>query len=419
MNHVAHTLLVIALVTACFAAPETTASPAAPSGSSHIAAGVTSPAQQNAIGSAAIRTLRYATQARNAIHKKDLQTAEQDLQRSRELLELIRAARPMASIKEHIWVARQHMEYETTGEIIDDLMLIDAELVNLGGITPTVKAHRHLQAAQAFLQAGNMQGAQAELDRLEASLVFTEIDLPLAAAEEQIITAQTLLTQGKPEAADKALASAEESIQFLAVMGSTPLARARDDLHKAAGNYREKHYAAARDDLARAGSWLRLAGERSLDKGRQGAQQLAKEIDALETKIEQETDNQAHTLGGFIHRSLALIEHEAEGMWLRYKQQQASNQTLRKLIDAKLHLFYAGHELQRGIDNAAIRKELRSTDDYLEEALEEARPEIRKRVTQVRAEVAAIDAGLDGDREDAKVRYEETMADLRRLIREN
>lgn len=419
MNHVAHTLLVIALVTGSIAGQEVTATPAAHPDTSHIPAGVTSPAQQNAIGSAAIRTLRYATQARNAIHKKDLKTAEQDLQRSRELLELIRAARPAASVKEHIWVARQHMEYETATEVIDDLMLIDAELVNLGDITATVEAHRHLQAAQAFLKAGDMQGAQTELDRLEASLIFTEIDLPLAAAEEQIISAQALLVEGKPDAADKFLASAEESIQFLAVVGSTPLARARDDLHRAAGNYREEHYAAARADLARAGSWLRLAGERSVEKGRQGAQQLADEIEALGKKIEQAADNQSHTLGGFIHRSLALIEHEAEGMWLRYKQQQASNQTLRKLIDAKLHLFYAGHELQRGDDIASIRKELRSTDSYLGEALAEARPEIRKRVTQVRAEVAAIDAGLNSDREDAKIRYEEAMTDLRRLIREN
>jgi len=419
MIHVAHTLLVVALVTTGFAAPEATASPPAPSETSHITAGVTSPAQQNAIGSAAIRTLRYATQARNAIHEKDLKTAEQDLQRSRELLELIRAARPAASIKEHIWVARQHMEYETAGEVIDDLMLIDAELMNLSGITPTAEAHRHLQAAQALLLADDMQGAQTELDRLEASLIFTEIDLPLAAAEEQIIAAQSMLAQGKPGAADKALASAEGSIQFLAVMGSTPLARARDDLHRAARNYREEHYTAARADLARAGSWLRLASERSVEKGRQGAQQLADEIEALEKKIEQAADNQSHTLGGFIHRSLALIEHEAEGMWLRYKQQQASNLTLRKLIDAKLHLFYAGHELQRGIDDASTRKELRSTDSYLEEALTEARPEIRKRIVQIRAEVAAIEAGLDSDRKDANVRYEETMADLRRLIREN
>jgi len=419
MSQVAHVVLVVALATTGFAGPEAAATPAAHPGPSHIAAGVTSPAQQNAIGSAAIRTLRYVTQARSAIHSKDLKTAEQDLQRSKELLELIRAARPAASVKEHIWVARQHMEYESAEEVIDDLMLVDAELMNLSGITPTVEAHRHLQAAQAMLHAGNVQGAQTELDKLEASLIFTEIDLPLAAAEEQIITAQKMLVQGNPDAADKYLAAAEESIQFLAVVGSTPLARARDDLHSAARNYQEAHYAAARSDLTRASSWLRLASERSLEKGRQGAQQLAEEIDALKTKIEQEDDNKSHTLGGFIHRSLALIEHEAEGMWLRYKQQQASNQTLRKLIDAKLHLFYAGHELQRGDDIAAIRKELRSTDGYLVEALAEARPKIRERIVQVRAEVAAIEAGMGSDREDAKVRYEETMADLRRLIREN
>ncbi|MFQ5642607.1 MAG: YfdX family protein [Thiogranum sp.] len=420
MSHVAYTLLITVMVSSFAGSQAGAGQPAQPA--AHPATlGVTSMEQRKAIGSAAIRTLRYVTRARSAIHGKDLKTAEQDLERARELLDLVRAARPAASIKEHIWVARQHMEYETAAEVRDDLMLIDAELVNLAGTTPTLEAHRHLQAAQSLLLADDVPAARTELDRLEAALVFTELDLPLAAAEEQIITAQALLTEGKTDAADKTLAAAEESIQFLAVLGSTPLARARDDLHSAADNYLEKHYAAARADLARAGSWLRLASERSAEKGKQGAQQLADEIEALGKRIEQETGNRAHTLGGFIHRSLALIEHEAESMWLRYRQQQAINKTLRGLIDAKLHLFYAGHELESDHDDALMRarEELRRADRYLGEALQEAQPEIRERITAVRVEIAAMEAGLDGDREDAKARYEETMADLRRLIRDN
>ncbi|MFC1774280.1 YfdX family protein [Pseudomonadota bacterium] len=376
-------------------------------------------AQREAIASAALRTLRHITRARSAIHNNDLDQARQDVQQARELLALVEAARPAVRLKEHLWVVRQHMGYETAEDIIDDLTLIDAELLSFGDIIPTATAHRHLQNAQAFMMKNNTEAARQELDRLEASLVFTEFDLPLATCEQQILAAQEALTRNQPAAADKNLVAAEESIQFINLGGSAPLVSARTHLNRAAKNYRDQYYAAAKADLAQASEWLRRAGKDADEKGRKEAQKLATKIDALKDKLDTEADDHTHTLGNFLHRSAVLIGREAEDLWLRYKQQRSANITLRKLLDAKMHLFYAEYHLTLGRDTDVVRNELEATDRYLEEALSEAGPPVRERINQLRKEVHALEENLDGDREQTKARYEQTMADLIQLIHDH
>jgi hypothetical protein len=376
-------------------------------------------AQREAIASAAMRTLRHITRARSAIHINDLDQARQDIQQARELLILIEATRPATRLKEHLWVARQHMDYESAEDVIDDLTLIDAELMRLADIMPTARAHRHLQTAQALVKKHDTKAAQQELDRLEASLLFTEFDLPLAVCEQQVLEAQEALSRNQPAAADKNLVAAEESIQFITLGGSAPLVSARTHLNHAAKNYHDEYFAAARADLVQASEWLRRAGKDANEKSRKEAQKLVAEIDALKDKLDTGAEDHTHTLSSFLHRSVVLIEREAEDLWWRYKRQRAENQTLRSLLDAKMHLFYAEHDLAKGRATDAIRNELKSTDSYLEEALSEADPPMRERINQLRKEVHALEEELGGDREQAKARYEQTMADLRQLIHEH
>jgi hypothetical protein len=378
----------------------------------------TSATQREAIASTALRTLRHITQARNAIHKNDISQAREDVQQAQELLTLVEAARPTVRLKQHIWVARQHMDYETAQDLIDDLTLIDAELLGLSDLLPTAKARQHLQNAQALMMKNDTKAARQELDRLEASLILTEFDLPLATSEQQILAAQEALAQNRPAAADKNLMAAEESIQFITLGGSAPLVSARTHLGRAAKNYADEYYAAARADLAQASKWLRRAGKDADEKSRKEAQKLAAEIEAVNNKLDNDADDHTHTLGNFLHRSAALIEWEAEDLWLRYKRQRAANKTLRKLLDAKTHLYYAEHDLARGQDSDTIRKELESADRYLEESLSEAESPVRERISQLRKEVHALEGDLDGDREQARGRFEQTMADLLQLIHE-
>lgn len=377
---------------------------------------IASATQRDAIASAALRTLRHITQARNAIHKNDIDQARENVQQARELLALVEAARPTVRLKEHIWVVRQHLGYETAQDVIDDLTLIDAELLSLENIMPTAKARRHLQSAQALMLKNNTRAAMQELDRLEASLIFTEFDLPLATSEQQILAAQEALARNQPAAADKNLVGAEESIQFITLGGSAPLVSARTHLSRAAMNYADEYYAAARADLVQASEWLRRAGIGADEKSRKEAQKLAAEIESVKDKLD--TDDHADTLSKFLHRSAALIEREAEDLWLRYQQQSSENRTLRKLLDAKTHLHYAEHDLARNRDSDTIKKELDAADHYLEESLDTAESSTRERIVPLRKELQALEGDLDRDRVQAMTRYEQVMADLLHLIHE-
>lgn len=138
----------------------------------------------------------------------------------------------------------------------------------------------------------------------------------------------------------------------------------------------------------------------------------------LKDKLDDDADDHTHTLSNLLHRSAVLIEREAEDLWLRYKRQRAVNETLRKLLDAKTHLYYAEHNLVRGRNSDTVKKELESADHYLEESLSEAEPPMRDQILQLRKEVHALQEDIDADREQARARYEQTMADLVHLIHE-
>jgi hypothetical protein len=168
--------------------------------------------------------------------------------------------------------------------------------------------------------------------------------------------------------------------------------------------------------LAQASKWLRRAGKDTEEKSSKEAQKLAADIDALKDKLDTEADDHTRTMSAFWHRSVALIEREAEDLWLRYTRQQATNHTLRKLLDAKTHLYYGKIDLAHDRGTDAVRKELDSTDRYLEEALSQAEPAVRQRINQLRKQVHTLKQGLDGEREQVKARYEQTMTDLLQLI---
>jgi len=374
-------------------------------------------AQREAIVSTALRALRHITRARNAIHADDIDQARDDVQQAQELLALVGAARPTVRLKEHIWVARQHMDYETPQDVIDDLTLIDAELLNLAEYIPTAKARRHLQNARDLIQKNDTKAAKQELSHMEESLLLAEFDLPLAVSEQQVLAAQEALAINHPAAADKALVAAEESIQFITLGGSAPLVGTRTHLNRAAKNYADEYYAAARADLAQASEWLRRAGIGADEKSRKEAQKLAAEIDAVEDKLD--TVGHADTLSKLLHRSAVLVERDAEDLWMRNKQQQAEIRTLRKLLDAKIHLYYSKLDLARKHDSASIRSEIQTADRYLEESLDTAEPAMAEQITRLRNELEVLAGELDSDRTKASRHYEQIMADLLHLMYRN
>ncbi len=107
-----------------------------------------STADESAISSAAVKVLRHIATARGAIHDNDLEQAQADLKQARELIDIIKASLPTAKVKDHIWVAKEHLDYKSTEDVIPDLIPIYAELDNIEDLVPVEQAKKHRNQGQ-------------------------------------------------------------------------------------------------------------------------------------------------------------------------------------------------------------------------------------------------------------------------------
>ena len=142
-----------------------------------------SPAEESAISSAAAKVLRHIAKARGAIHDKDLDQAGKDLKKAQKLVTIIKRSLPTAKIKDHIWVAKKHLDYESTEEVKPDLVPIYAALDEIEDIVPVKQAKKRLDEAKENLDKGNKKAAKENLEAVDKALIYTEVDLPLTSTE--------------------------------------------------------------------------------------------------------------------------------------------------------------------------------------------------------------------------------------------
>lgn len=133
---------------------------------------------------------------------------------------------------------------------------IEADLTELEDFIPVEQAKKHIRKVKKHLKKGDKQAAKEELQAADAALIYTEVELPLAATEKQVIAAENFLAHNQPQAADRALKVAEDNVQFTSSAVFAPIAQARNSLWQASKDYAAKNYEAAKADLAAAGSWL-------------------------------------------------------------------------------------------------------------------------------------------------------------------
>ena len=101
-----------------------------------------SPAEESIISSAAVKVVRHVAKARGAIHDKDLEQAGQDLKQAHKLIDIIKTSLPTTKVKDHIWVAKKHLDYESTEEVKLDLIPIYAALDEIEDIVPVKQAKK-------------------------------------------------------------------------------------------------------------------------------------------------------------------------------------------------------------------------------------------------------------------------------------
>lgn len=375
-----------------------------------------SEAEESAISSAAAHVLRYIAKARGNIHAKKTNRAKADLQQALTLLQIIKAALPVAKVKDHIWVAQKHLDYESTREVTADLIPIEADLTELENIVPVDQARKHLQKSREYLKKGDKQAAKTELTAVGVALIDTEVALPLTSTKRDIAAAKALLAQNKLREADKALKLAEDGVQFMSSAVFAPVAQARNSLRQAAKDYASKDYTTAKADLRAAGTQLDKAARSADQTTRKEAARLKHTIDNLKNKMNQADTSTASTLTGLWQHSRALAKYEAEKASTDWHKSKNKGAAKANLIKAKLYLAYAETNQFINGKTTEVEAELDKTDTYLNQAAKTMDTKSQDRIKAMRIELQQIEAHAHDRGATMRLHYEKIRSDLLQSI---
>ena len=241
--------------------------------------------QQERIANLAVKALKHIANARGFIHGNNVADAKRELAKSQKLMEMIRASLPTTRIKDHIWVAKKHLSYEDSEEVIPDLVPIYASLDEIQSFVSVDKTKEHLDAAKKALKEDDKKKGAESLELAGESLVYVEIDLPLRYTERKVAEALHLLAEGKNEEADQVLKAAEDGVQVISISSSGPMVLAQESLWQATKDYAKGRYEAARRSLADAKVFLKMAAKQADEKTKEALAKLNRKIDELEKKM--------------------------------------------------------------------------------------------------------------------------------------
>ena len=372
------------------------------------------------ISSAGVKVLRHIAQARADIRGKELQSAGTELGQAEKLLDIIQAALPTSQIKDRIWIAKKHLEYENTQDVLPDLIPIYASLDELIDIMPTDMAKQHLDEAKDQLKSGDKDKAQQALEATSGALQYTEVDLPVGTTRQLVAQAKADLKQEKPAEADKALKAAEDSVVYLSVALQQPLFRAKTLLRQTLLAMQAGDRVAANAALQEAIGDLTTAS-RSGDKAtRDAAADILAQARQLQSDLEGGTDIASGLLHLWEH-TVALadrsVEYLADG-WARYR---AEGPLKSELIEAKLHLANARIDLFTGHETDRAAEELRVAGRYLDQAAETAQQQqsdaaYRQRIAELQQAVEQLSSDPAAGKEATYAGLQKQLHDMIRSL---
>jgi hypothetical protein len=330
-----------------------------------------SPREGRVLSSAAAKVLRHIVEARTAIRNKQVASAKSELHQAQTLLSIIETGLPTTEVKDRIWVAKQHLEYKNSEEVVPDLIPIYSTLDALVDVMPVKEAQAHLEKAKAHLQKGEKDKAKAELEATDEALVYTEIDLPLAGTRQRVSEALADLAKGDSQKAEKALQAAENNVVFLSVGVDEPILSAQSLIWAASQHYGAGDKKLARSEIQQAIAFLKTA-KKSPDKvTRTEARNLLGEAKALEAKMEGDSDL-TRDLKHLWHRTRALADRSVEYMGTGWAKWRSHSPLKSDLIEAKYQLSVARIEQFVANDAGAARQHVKAAEEYLEKAGQEA-----------------------------------------------
>ena len=178
------------------------------------------------------------------------------------------------------------------------------------------------------------------------------------------------------------------------------LDQARSFLGYAFDSYKKGDIDATKNNLQQASKWLAKAAENSkADKSKEESQKLAAEINQLKETISQSSDNHENSLARFWHRVTSIIKREADQLTHSYVTLSIDEKTLKHLLDAKMHLFTAEHDLFVSHETKDAEYELEKTIEYLKDAKEVAKPVTSDKVAALLADIQGLKDNINSKKD--------------------
>lgn len=177
----------------------------------------------------------------------------------------------------------------------------------------------------------------------------------------------------------------------LAIKQDNALNRTRILLEKAFDSYQQKDIKQTKEYLRNA---TELLNESSLnsktEKVKLESKKLAQEIENFYHKISLSSELHENKLARFWHQTTSIIKRETDQLIHRYNKLYIAEKTLKHLLDAKMHLFTAKHDLFVSHNEEDAIEELSEAIDYLDKAEQVAILPIKSKVESLRKDIQSM-----------------------------
>jgi hypothetical protein len=373
---------------------------------------------QSTIEKTAIIALRHVSQARSCIHRKDWARAKRDLDQAARLMESIRDDLSTSTVKDLIKVAREHLEFEYSRQVLRDLPPIYSSLDLISVYLPTDKARMHIDRAKGFLERNEKREADRELALADSSLIVIEVELPLLGLQQNVTSARRYLDAGDAGKADEALQGAEQKALALYTGLDSPLLQANRTIWLAYRSYSTTKRTNAGGYITQARSYLNRAAEGGSARTKEEIAKLSSELTDLEKKLESEGTVAESALKSAWEKSKALAERSSAYLSAHISEEETTLKGENNLIEAKLHVAYAETYQVTTSEPAKAAKELDAASSNLRKAADSSMTESadRKKIHEIASILSALKTNYEKSDAVIQERYETAKEKLNTLI---
>jgi hypothetical protein len=376
------------------------------------------PQEDVVIDHTAVDVLRHIVQARAYLHEKAPGKAGYEVAEAVRLLRTIRDNLSPKLVKDCIWIARKHLEFEPATEVLGDFPAIYAALDDIDTYLPTDKAKRHIDQARERLERKDKREADRELESADKSLLSVEVEIPLLSAEKCIFNAQDFLNRNNDEKADSALKLAEQKTQAISIIVGSPLRAAKRSFWLAIKQYAAGKMAEARMYAEEAKASLEQAAKMRDTMQSEETGKLYKDVVDLERKINKRGKAEGSALVAALEKCQSLIEREAEYLAAGWAKTKAIKPRENMLIEAKLHVAYAETYQVTAREPANVVKEIDRAEGYLGNLLKSnsADKSVQQKISVIEKDLEDIKTHPEKNDTAVWERYEAIKTELGGLI---